>query len=238
VPEKDQLTDWDTLGEEPIGNVGDGVTHYFQINPDTKMSLDYKLVIESEDPLYVTVPFIGSGFEGEVRLDGEMVWYLNRSHYTVILFLGCFSPGETIDVSVVFDQEVSVASLLDTQFYYCDTQKFAEFLTEQDPAEGISDLAAEDGRVSASVTLEEDRLLLTTIPYERGWTLRVDGVKTEITPYQDALISVPLSAGDHSIELEFRAPGLTAGIVISSVSLCAFAFFQLFGRLRSKRRET
>jgi uncharacterized membrane protein YfhO len=236
-PEKDQLIDLDTLGDEPVGNTGDGLTHYFQINPEAKISLDYELVVESEDPLYISVPHIGGGFEGEVRLDGEMVWYLNRSHYTMILFLGCFSPGETIHVSVVFDQEVSVASLLDTQFYYCDTQKFTELLAEQDPAEGISDLAVEDGRVSASVKLTEDRLLLTTIPYERGWTLRVDGVKTDIVPYQDALISVPLKAGDHSIRLEFRAPGLTAGIIISSISLCAFVLLMLVGRAKSKRSK-
>lgn len=236
--DKDERTDWDTLGDEPVGHVGDGITHYFQMNPDAKMTLDYKLVIESEDPLFLSVPHIGCGFEGQVRLNDETILVLNRSHYTMILFLGCFSPGETIDVSVVFDQKESVVSLLDTEFYYCDTQKFAGLLTEQDPAEGISGLAAEDGRVSASVTLDEDRLLLTTIPYERGWTLRVDGVKTDILPYQDALISVPLSAGTHSVELVFRAPGLVAGIVISSLSLCAFALLQIIGRRGSKRKKT
>ncbi len=236
--EEEQRTDLDTLGDEPVGALGDGVTHYFQVNPDAKMSLEYQLVIESEDPLYVCVPYIAGGFEGEVRLNREPVWYMNRSHYTMIMFLGCFSPGETIHVSVVFDKEVSVASLLDTQFYYCDTNKFAGLLAEQDPSAGISGLKAEDGYVSATVTLREDRFLLTTIPYERGWRLRVDGVETPVVPYQDALIGVPLSAGEHSVELVFRAPGLTAGIVISSVSLCVFVLLLIVGRIGFKRKKT
>ncbi|MBN1892408.1 MAG: YfhO family protein [Clostridiales bacterium] len=216
------LIDWDTLGEEPVEPLGEGMMYYYQINPDAKMAINYEVTIESQDPLYVAIPFLGCGFEAQLLVNGELVDGYNRSHYTMITYLGTFSPGERIAVSVVFDKEQSVVSNMGADFYYCDTQKFAELLKEQDPASGITNLKAENGRVSATVSLDEDRLLLTTVPYEHGWTLWVDGEETEIEPYQDALISVPLAAGTHTVKLEFEAPGLMTGLIISLISAGAF----------------
>ena len=62
---------------------------------------------------------------------------------------------------------------------------------------------------------ESDKLLFTSIPYEAGWEAWIDGQKVEIQAYQDAFLSIPISAGQHRIELKFDPPGLKSGIVLS-----------------------
>ncbi|NLO62259.1 MAG: YfhO family protein [Clostridiaceae bacterium] len=231
----EDLKDWDPLGNEPIDIGGEGVTHYFQITPKAGISILYRVVAGSEDPLYFSLPYIAQGFEGDVRLNGRQIGDVTRSEYSKIILLGRFAPGEVIEVEVLFEKEHSVVSLMDAFFYHCDTEKFFGRMAEQDASAGISGLKVGDGSVFAEVSLSDDRLLMTTVPFEKGWTLWVDGEKTPIVSYQGALIAVPLTAGQHSVRLEFRAPGVMTGEIVSILS--AVAFFALIVVDRFSRRK-
>ena len=66
----------------------------------------------------------------------------------------------------------------------------------------------DNGIASFTTDLGEKDLLLTTIPYEKGWTCYVDGKKTDMLIYQDALIAVDPGTGNHKVELRFEAPGI------------------------------
>ena len=56
-------------------------------------------------------------------------------------------------------------------------------------------------------------------PVELAATFDPQSASVKLT---DAMISFPLSAGTHTVELSYRTPGLTAGAVISAVCLLAF----------------
>lgn len=75
-----------------------------------------------------------------------------------------------------------------------------------------------DTSVTGRITAVSDGLLYTSIPYEKGWTLKVDNVETEPVLFADTMLAVPLSGGSHSIELSYRPEGLTVGLLISAVS--------------------
>ena len=80
----------------------------------------------------------------------------------------------------------------------------------------------DDTHVNAHVTAQEDGLLLTTIPYESGWSLKVDGVETEMEIFADAFISIPLTAGEHTLEFSYTPAGLQLGILLTGLSLVIF----------------
>ena len=52
-----------------------------------------------------------------------------------------------------------------------------------------------------------------------GWTATVDGEPTPLVHADHALAAVSVPAGEHRVELSYRAPGLRAGVVISAASL-------------------
>jgi hypothetical protein len=58
-----------------------------------------------------------------------------------------------------------------------------------------------------------------TEQYDPGWSATVDGTVTGIVRANLVMRAVPLSAGDHVIQLDYRAPGLQPG---AAVSLAAF----------------
>ncbi len=91
---------------------------------------------------------------------------------------------------------------------------------------------AEDTYLCGSIDVKQDGLFYSSIPYEPGWTAYVDGQEVPIAQsydpsaedvlLTDAVISFPLSAGSHVIEMKYRAPGLNLGLLISGGSLLIF----------------
>lgn len=97
-----------------------------------------------------------------------------------------------------------------------------------------------DTRVCGTITALQDGLFYSSIPYEPGWTALVDGQPVALAEnydpsseeilLTDAVISFPLTAGEHTIELTYEAPGLRAGAIISAASLLIFLLLLLLRR--------
>lgn len=87
-----------------------------------------------------------------------------------------------------------------------------------------------DTFLEGSVRAGEDGILTTSVLKEEGWRLQVDGKTHEITETVGGdFIAVPLAAGDHTIRLSFRPPGLIAGcilLVLAALLLAAEAYLR------------
>lgn len=81
-----------------------------------------------------------------------------------------------------------------------------------------------DGYLEGTVTVQEASQLLLSVPHEKGWTVYVDGVKTEYGMYAEAMMAIPLEAGEHHIKMVYSRTGIGAGMAVSAVSLCIFLF--------------
>ncbi len=85
-----------------------------------------------------------------------------------------------------------------------------------------------DTYVKGSVNVSQAGMLFTSIPYDKGWSAYVDGKKTEIKDFYGAFVQIPLDAGTHSIELRYRVPGKTAGLIVSILAVLALICFSIF----------
>ena len=77
--------------------------------------------------------------------------------------------------------------------------------------------------VRTEVNCDGDMTYFTTIPVEKGWSIYVDGVKTEHIEVLESLIAVPLTAGKHTVEMKFTAAGYPAAVIISVAGIIIFA---------------
>ena len=74
-----------------------------------------------------------------------------------------------------------------------------------------------------TVNAKSNDILFTTIPAEKGWTVYVDGVKTDYdTALNDALMTVKLSEGEHVVEFKFFAAGLGTGLILTVIGIAVF----------------
>lgn len=84
--------------------------------------------------------------------------------------------------------------------------------------------------VSGTVTTKDGGIMFTSIPYDTGWTVYVDGTPTETYSYEEAFLSFPVTAGTHTIRLEYTPNGFWAGLLVSLISLILLGMIRLLIR--------
>jgi uncharacterized membrane protein YfhO len=109
-------------------------------------------------------------------------------------------------------------------FYYLDTALYDEVMKKLSAGNFIIDEFTEssfEGTVNAS---EGRTTLFTSIPYDEGWNIFVDGKKVNLDLTCGALISVDLgSEGEHTIKMYYWPKELTAGIALTVLGCAMFA---------------
>ena len=85
--------------------------------------------------------------------------------------------------------------------------------------------------VEGTITAKEDGALFLTIPYDESWVATVDGVEAEILPVDDAFMAIRVSAGQHSIKLEYFPAKFGMCVKISVASLIVLIVFTIIRRI-------
>ena len=108
---------------------------------------------------------------------------------------------------------------------------YVALLNESVFAQGIQRLADEPlhitdysaSHIVGTIEVKEPGYFYTSIPYEQGWTVYVDGEEAEVTPWQEAFIALEdVQPGTHTIEMTYRPAGLKTGGWISLGGLAMF----------------
>ena len=82
-------------------------------------------------------------------------------------------------------------------------------------------------RVEGMVNSQKDGLLYTSIPENGNWNVYVDGEKTKTVLIGDAMIAVPLSAGEHVVTFQYENQAFSLGWKISLLCAAVFLTFAL-----------
>ena len=83
----------------------------------------------------------------------------------------------------------------------------------------LENVVVSGNKVSGSVTADQDGILLLTIPYNKGWRIKADGAFVEAQEIGGALIGIPLSKGEHQLEMCYTPQGFSVGCILSLLSL-------------------
>ncbi|MBP5378022.1 MAG: YfhO family protein, partial [Ruminococcus sp.] len=95
----------------------------------------------------------------------------------------------------------------------------------------------EDTDILGSVDVKKDGVMFLSVPYEKGWSVYIDGEKAETFKLLQAMLGVRVPAGRHDIELRYTPEGFPLGVTISFVSLVLFVFCIICDRRRRIRRQ-
>ena len=78
--------------------------------------------------------------------------------------------------------------------------------------------------ITGTVNTEQDRYLVFSIPYSKGWTVYDNGKKAKLQKANLMYLGMPIEAGNHEIRLIYRTPGGTAGILVSLAGVALMIF--------------
>lgn len=93
-----------------------------------------------------------------------------------------------------------------------------------------------DAALEGEVEAVQSGTLFTSIPYDEGWTIRVDGEEVKARKVFDAFLGIDLPAGSHTITFTYMPGGLIPGLWITAGSLAAFLLLWLARRQLDKRQ--
>ena len=91
-------------------------------------------------------------------------------------------------------------------------------------------------KISGDVSVDKDSEIFLSIPYEKTWSLTVDGKKTDIDELADTFMGIKLGKGQHTIKMVYHTPGLRVGIIVSLVGFALYAGIEILKR-KEKNRE-
>lgn len=200
-----------------------GESSLFTSLPMTERVSDAETLITLNEDGYVYA-FTDSSKVTEVEAhftngDGQKSFTKMKNEY--IMDLGYHYAGESITLTSKDSAAMTVSA------YLLREDVLDRFLTELSQTSLTLD-SFDSSHINGHITVPEDGELVLSVPYEPGWTLKVDGAEINPHIFEDTFISVPLSQGEHTVSLSYYPAGLTLGIVISILSLAAFIFTVFF----------
>lgn len=152
-----------------------------------------------------------------------------------LLELGYLEAGDTVTLHSKTEGQSVSADVY--RFDYNALRELQDVLQD----ESLELTSWKDTKLSGTITTEQGGVMMTSIPYDPGWKVYVDGVETEITEVKDTFLGVELTPGTHTIELRFMPQGLVLGGLITAPSLAMLLVIWLltrrFGLLSDGLRE-
>ena len=134
---------------------------------------------------------------------------------------GYLNEGETITVELQMPNEKDTA---DIRFYAVSLDQSVFEKGYQALLDGgvLEYTFFDESRFEGTINAGADKILYTSIPYDLGWSVYIDDVKVDPDDYiqiDQALLAVPITAGEHTIRFEYMPQGLTVGVVTMVVSI-------------------
>ena len=224
------IDDKDTAFAVVADNKDDGM---LPINRQNNLALrlgaegDLFTEINCEDNAgYATIPvpystrvyaFCDTSKHNEIKayVGEEEIKTFKKTNNRYILDLGYHEAGEVITLQSEKEETLHVRA------YSFDEEYLADLLAKlSGNTLTIDEMTS--AKMTGSVTADEDGYLILSMPYDPGFTIKVDGVETEAALFEDMMIAVPLTAGEHEISLTYYPQGMTAGILITMLSVVLF----------------
>ncbi|MBQ9078504.1 MAG: YfhO family protein [Ruminococcus sp.] len=185
---------------------------------------------------------------------------------TPLVRIGPFKKGEKVEVRLRILEQDGMTSFtgqneyvmfkVDGGFtlYTFNSAKFQNDIVALQENPWVIDMDKSNDRyLEGKVTAKEGQILMTSIPYEPGWTIKVDGKKIDslvkekenaegiVELYNengsegqvivlDALIGIKLPAGEHTVSMKYTPPGFNLGVVTFVLGLAALVVFYIYDR--------
>lgn len=88
--------------------------------------------------------------------------------------------------------------------------------------------------VEFNFSLEDKQALFFTIPYDKGWTIYDNDIKTTKYSVQGGFIGLFLEKGEHQIKFKYISPGFKIGLFFSIISSLVFIVLSFIKNRKSK----
>lgn len=206
----------------------DGIVAFSYIAP---YSGDYYFYSPVRNPSQLKAEFSAN--------EGTYIEYLGGDSNHV-LYAGHYEKDEEIHVFIHIPENKSITFKTDMDFlWYFDSQVYDDTMQTllSGPQLDIDSSSTDDHITGNISTTESESTILTTIPFDKGWKVFVDGNQVDTYETLDALMVFDIEgAGNHTVEMKYFPDIYVIGICVSALGIFAFIALCVIELILNRRR--
>lgn len=166
--------------------------------------------------------------------------YYENHDYSIVR-IGSYPEGTDLEIrltirlnSVEPDKE-EYTIIKDFQFYQFDYDLFRQDIgTLSENQWKLDPEKCTERYLEGTINASEGQLMFTSIPYEPGWTIKVDGKKVEPVEIIKAFIGIELEPGEHTVTMKYTPPGFIFGVITLILGAAALVFVYRYDRKHNR----
>lgn len=146
-----------------------------------------------------------------------------------VLYLGYLNEGDSVRITNN-DKEDS-SRKISVDIYRMDRNVFLkaiDTLGEQH----LEQVGYDSTHMQGYLNLHKEGRLILSVPYEKGWEVRLNGVETEPELFGGTLMAFDLQPGEYILEMKYVPYGKWQGAVGTVVSIAVLALLWMYRRSR------
>ena len=209
-----------------MGAGGDGHVGYQKEALDEEAVMTYKITMPETAELFFYLPCnYPREFEMSLRngVYGEGVSYgsFNGNDTACIASFGIQEKGAELYLDMTYQSERFYVKSNHQSFYYIDWEVFEDVMERLGQDQYQITEYTESSFKGTFTASNEHELVMTTLPYDKGWKIIVDGEEVETVKALGSVISFYIDgeAGEtHTVEMVYRPNTLTIGVSASLIS--------------------
>lgn len=216
-------------------DIDNGVYAFNKTVADTDASVTFSITTEKKGNVYIYYHVDGAS-EKDITINSSLGTILHAADRDCLLDLGRYKSGETISVNIPFEKNSGNMRLF---VYTINDDRLNEGYRILSNQSLLID-RFEDTFISGSFTAKEDCILYTSIPYDTGWNIQIDGKAVEENDIVDiggAFIGVNVKKGNHKISFEYQPAGVSTGTRITVFSILALLAYLLIRLIRKRKNK-
>ncbi len=171
-------------------------------------------------------------YQGDTKIESGII----SEGYSIAFPMGEGKKGDIISVTLNFEDEADFGN-------YC----FVAYALNEEAFKTMYDILADeqfeitefsDTDIKGNINAQNSGVLYFSIPYEKGWSVYVDGKKTDTVAVAEAMLGVNVSAGQHEIRLKYIPEGFTVGLAATGGAILMFILFAFIDSRKKKKINT
>lgn len=199
---------------EQNGDLGSVNGSGFSFNPNnSQKTASFEAAITKPGQVYV---YVDCSAADSINVTSAGNSWSSSPHEPFMIDAGTMNSGDKVTISVTAKSSCSgniYVSTLNNDVYQSDLNQL-----KSSPLKVTS---FSETNIKGTISASKNGTVFTSIPFDKGWAVKVDGKKVETNATGDALLSFDVTAGEHQVELSFHTVGLLPGIVTSIIGLAA-----------------
>ena len=228
-PTVSSSTNLNTISESDLSS---GTINFTKTTSGSYANLELQLTPETSGNVYI---YMTSSQVSNIIAVTDAKTYNYNISTSYLLDLGHIEAGEDVFLTIeIPDDEKGNSGSFVLRSVIMDEDTYARGYNNimNNGALDVSDFD-NGSHISGTINVAKDSILYTSIPYDEGWSVKIDGVtldKSEYIKLGGALLAFNITKGEHTIEFDYMPQGLIVGVCVSIVTILLLGIFIILKR--------